>query len=411
MAVDIKKLLIEKLRETRGAAIVLVALTMVALLSAVALAVDVGMLVTARAESQTLADGAALHGARVLMKSQGDENDARAAAMLAGSNDNTVRGHNVPILAEDVDVIPDEWTVRVRVRRTADRGNAVPTFFARVFGVNEVDVTADAAAWSVESTTVGNEGDVSCPALPLALYNKFIESNDEPGWQEPEEIIGYSAEDHGTVIRLKTQPSASGDQEPSPVSNAIDYCSQQDSSWRCWWRMEDEEPSTGPVADKIRGENCTDPVSAEDDVYNASGNMQSNVHDDFNWLLEQDPDLEWCGDCAGEDGDGQPQGCVVEAPSNDCFTGTSLRLRSVPIIDPHSVVDGGGSGANTHGEVTGFIGVFVERVAAEFAAPGDGPKGQRNVYLRIIHESGSGSGGEDDGEEEQGFIRTLQLIE
>lgn len=404
--------LVGKLEDTSGAAIALVALAMVALLSAVALAVDVGMLVTARTEAQTVADGAALEGARFLMKSQGDVEGARTHAIQAGSSDNTVRGESVTILPEDVDVIPEEWTVRVRVHRTDARGNPVPTYFARIFGVDDVNISADAAAWSVEATSVGTEGDTSCPALPLALYDKFIESNGEPGWQSPEEIVGWGEQDHGTVLRLKTQPSASGDTEPDPVVNEIDYCSQTDSSWRCWWRMEDEEPNTQNVSDKIRGESCTDRVNQEDSVYNASGNMQSNVHDDFSWLVEQDQDLEWCNDCGGTDAD--PRGCVVEAPSNECFAGTSLRVRSVPVVEPESVVGPDGEadgGANTHGRVSGFVGVFVERVAAEFAADGDGPPGQRNVYLRIINEGGIGSSADDSGGDSEAFIRSLQLIE
>ena len=126
------------LRDTSGAAIALVALCMVALLSAVALAVDGGMILTARTEAQVVADGAALEGARKLWKTNGDVDEARDAAMNAGSNDNTVRGENVQILAEDVDVIPSEWTVRVRAKRVEARNSAVPTFFARIFG-NFVD--------------------------------------------------------------------------------------------------------------------------------------------------------------------------------------------------------------------------------------------------------------------------------
>ena len=397
--------LAQKLHDTSGAAIALVAITMVALLSAVALAVDIGMMVTARTEAQVVADGAALEGARFLMLSQGDSAGAHAAAMAAGSVDNTVRGENIPVLEEDVDVIPSEWTVRVRAKRVDARGNAVPTFFARIFGVDDVDIVAEGAAWSVESNTTG-EDETSCPALPLTLYDKFIESNGEPGWQSPEEVVGWGPDDFGNVLRLKTQPSASGDSEPAPVVNEIDYCSQTDSSWRCWWRMEDEEPNTGNVGEKIRGESCTDEVSTTDSIYNASGNMQSNVHDDFSWLVEQDPDLEWCDTC----GDDQT-GCVVESPSNECFAGTSLRLRTVPVVEPNTVA--GDGGANTYGEVTGFVGVFVEVVAANFAdglAGNDGPPGQRNVYLRIVNQGGAGTDGSGPGDP-NATVRTLQLIE
>jgi hypothetical protein len=378
---------------------------MIAMLSAVALAVDVGMLVTARTEAQTIVDGAALAGARML-RDGGSEAQARAEAVAAGSNDNTVQGSNVTILPEDVDVIVDEWTVRVRARRTQ------PTFFARIFGVNTVDIATEGAAWAVKSTTIGSETDPTCPALPLALHNKFIDTGD-PGW-DGEEVIGWSEDDFGKVVRLKTQPSNNPNQpnnppEPAPVVNALDYCNEDASSWRCWWRQPEESPSTGPVAEKIRGENCTDPVSLDDDVYNAAGNMQVNVHQDFAWLVEQDPNLEWCDTCAGVDGQGDYRGCVVESPSQECFTGTSLRLRSVPIIDPESV---NGTGTNVNANVIGFMGVFVERVAVKFADANDGPPGQRNVYLRLVNDGGCGPGSDPDEDEDRGaFVRTLLLIE
>lgn len=391
-----------RVRNESGAAIVLVALTMVAMISAVALAVDVGMLVTARTEAQTLADAAALEGARTLLEFQGDSAKAHNEAVAFGSAHNTVRGEYVPIRNEDVLVIPAEWTVKVDARRIQARGNAVPTFFARIFGVRAVDITAHAAAWSVPSSTIGGD-DPTCPALPLALLDKYIENNGEPGFQtniSPADVVsGWTAADHGTLVRLKQKPNAGV--EPAPVTNEIDYCqdSANSSSWRCWWRNEDEEPNTGNVSDKIRGLNCTDPVSTGDDVFNASGGMQSNVHDDFRWLIEQDPDLEWCETCA-------QNGCVVEYPSDQCFEGTSLRMRTVPIVDPTTI---NGTGVGTNGHVIGFMGVFVERVAATYAG-NEQTNGKMNVYLRLTVEGGIGTGtdGEDDPE---AFVRTLQLIE
>lgn len=401
MPTSLGKYVKRKLRERRGAAIALVALCMVALLSAVALAVDGGMLLTARTEAQTLADAAAMAGAGALIQNQGDSAIAAQAAAAFGSANNTVRGEHVPILPEDVEVIVDEWTVRVNVRRTADRGNAVPTFFARVFGVNQVNVTADAAAWAVTSSTIGEEDNPTCPALPLALLDKYVESNGDPGWQPGEQIEGWTADDHGTLVRLKQKPNAGS--EPPPVSNSIDYCqeSSNSSSWRCWWRQEEEAPNTGNVSDKIRGDNCTDPVSLGDDVFNAAGNMQANVIHDFRWLMEQDPDLEWCENCA-------ENGCVVESPGQECFAGTSPRVRTVPIVDPLTI-NGTGSGINAH--VIGFMGVFVERVAEHWADSGDGPPGKQNVYLRLINASGTGSGSEDGEDDPENFVRTIQLIE
>lgn len=403
VAMKIREPLIHKLKDVSGAAIALVALSMIALLSAVALAVDVGMLVTARTEAATLADATALAGAGVYLQTT-DSAQAHNDAVAFGSANNTVQGQNVPVLHEDVVVIPDEWTVKVNVHRTKSRGNAVPTFFARIFGINEVDIVAHAAAWAVKSSTIGGEDEASCPALPLALLDKYIESNETPGWQAPEVVEGWDSDDHGTLIRLKQKPNA-GD-EPPPVSNEIDYCNEtsESSSWQCWWRNEGEDPNTENVEDKILGTNCTDPVSDGDTVYNAAGGMQSQVHQPFRDLIDMDPGLAWCDDCGGENG------CVVDtfaADPSECFVGESIRLRSVPVVDP-STITGTGSGINA--QVDGFVGVFVERVAETYAG-NEQTNGKMNVYLRIITEGGSGSGAEEGENDPEAFIRTLQLIE
>lgn len=399
-----------RMRDTGGAAIALVALTMVVLLSCVALAIDVGMLVTARTEAQTVADGAALEGARELRDSQGNVAQARTQAMLAGSSDNTVRGENVSVLEGDVDVIPEEWTVRVRVHRTADRGNAVPTFFARIFGVNEVNIVTNAAAWAAASTTIGAEDDQICHALPLALLDKYEEDNGEPGWQSPEVITGWSPDDHGILVKLKVQPSQSGDPEDPPVSNEIDYCNDTGgSSWRCWWRMEDEDPNTENVEEKIRAESCTDPLTIGDDsVYNAAGNMQS-ILAEFQDLIAAAEDmhgpLTWNDDPSGS---GTDLGCVWSVEEGKCYTGESLLVREVPIVDPTSIT---GSGQNIRAHVTGAMGVFVEKVAAQYDGSDSGSAGQQNVYLRLIYGAGSGTAGESEENDEEGMVRTLQLIE
>lgn len=398
------KTLFQKLTDRSGAAIALVALTMVVLLSCVALAVDVGMLVTARTEAQTVADGAALEGARSLWKT-GDSAQAHLAAMNAGSSDNTVQGANVPVLVEDVDVIPDEWTVRVRVHRTMGRGNAVPTFFARIFGVDEVNVSTEAAAWAIESTTIGEEVSPTCPALPLAFLDRWEENGEQDGWQEPEPIIGFPAEDLGKVSRLKMKPNPTVEVEGDPVMASVDYCEETagGSSWACWWRDEDESSGAPGVAARILGENCTDPVSQEDVIYSKPGEAQSLVLDAFRQVINSDPDLEWCPSCSDT-------GCVVEAPSDECYTGTSLRLRTIPTVDPRSVAESG-SGNNTFGEVTGFMGVFVERVSETFHGATDGSPGKQNVYLRLVGQGGTGTGDNPPDADDAGTVRTLQLIE
>lgn len=393
-------------RQERGAVLVVVAISMIALLSAVALAVDVGMLMSAKAEAQTVADAAALAGAGVLRDTNGDSAQAHDAAVSWVAN-NMVTGESVAVLEGDVEVVPDEWTVRVRVNRTRDRGNAVPTFFARIFGVAEVDLRTRAGAWAAPASTVEGGTGAACP-LPLALLDEFDDADGNGEWDPGEPVTGWDAADHGKLIKLKLHPSGGpgpmGGADGPPVDYNIDYCSEAgtDASWRCWWRNEDDDTGNQVLSPRILGTDCGPPISVGDDILSSPGNRQSLVIDEFGQLMGADPDKEWCEDCAGDG-----RGCVVETGSFSCFGGESLRMRSIPFVDPSTIAD---QGSDKQGEISGFVGVFIEKVAGNYAAGGPGPAGLRNVYARLIFESGSGSTNQP-GESEESLLRNLQLIE
>lgn len=415
--------LIAKLRDRRGAGLALVAVSMVALVSAVALAVDVGMLMTARTESQRLADAAA-HAGAITLRASGDSLLAADTAAAWGAN-NTIRGETVTILPEDVDVFLDEWKVRVRVHRTGDRGTAVPTFFARVFGVDAVDVVTTAAAWAAPANTAGGEG--SDCLLPLALVDNFIDVDGDGVFTDGTDLYdpdlgigGYGEADHGKLIKLKIHsndeetgpPACQTDATDTRVSNDIDYCQDggDSSAWRCWWRESDPAGGGTDVLGPwiYPGNNCPS-MSIGDTVYAASGsgNKQSLVTNDdndnhFEALIRSDPDLEWCAACS----DGQ--GCVVDtAAPTTCFQGDSYRLRESPVVNP--TIDAEGS--HTFSVIEDLIGVFVEQVSCSYGA-GEfgGPEGRWNVYVRLIIGGGTGSTGEG-GDSESSLSRNIQIVE
>lgn len=391
-----------RMRDTTGAAIVLVALSMVALLSAVALSVDVGMLVTARAESQALSDAAALAGAGILRDTNGNVDQTYDETVQFASTNNTVRGAHVPAADVEVQIIPDEWTVRVRVE------TAQSTFFARIFGVNQVDIATKSAAWAVESSTIGSGDDDSCPALPLTLLDKYNENGDDPGWQPdanpPEEIVGWDETDHGKLLRLYQKKNAP-DERPE-VHNYSDYCLEttQGSSYRCYWHQ--DTPNVPDINKRIEGEEC-EAVGVGDTVVNASGAKQAAIAA-WSGLIQNDPHgLSWDPDI----GEG---GCVVAAAAPDkCFTGTSKRLRTVPVLDPTTLVDGQGGGQQIDGVVVGFQGVFVENAAPFWDAPlVTSGWGSSHVYLRLVQVGGDGPSNEEPGENNpEATVRDLQLIE
>ena len=144
----------------QGSTIAFVAVGMVMLLSMAALTIDLGMLFTAHEEAQRTADAAAHAGVIEFFKEPGDLDAAvplaRDSALFIAAQ-NTIRNQSVSnaIVSQQqigdtlrvvftegiVDVIRSEQKVRVLVRRSG-----IPTWFARMFGVDTAAVSARSAA-------------------------------------------------------------------------------------------------------------------------------------------------------------------------------------------------------------------------------------------------------------------------
>ncbi len=80
-----------RVRDEQGATLVMVALGITVFLGMVALAVDLGMMLGARTESQRVADASALAGAGSLLSQPNDEDRARQWAIEYAAL-NTVHG-------------------------------------------------------------------------------------------------------------------------------------------------------------------------------------------------------------------------------------------------------------------------------------------------------------------------------
>jgi Tfp pilus assembly protein PilX len=151
-----------------GSATVIVALTMTALIALLALGVDLGALFNARSEAQRAADAAALAGASAFLEYQqatARTEAVKRATALATSND--IRGTLIAPEDVAVSVNLDSSTVRVSIRR-----QGVPTWFARIFGVDAVDVGAEATAWA------GEAGATQC-VKPFAIPDMWEETTDD----------------------------------------------------------------------------------------------------------------------------------------------------------------------------------------------------------------------------------------
>jgi len=162
----------------QGQTIVLVAISLFALLSMAALAIDVTSMYVASTEAQQAADAAALAGAKAFVTSgyttypagyaststvcNGSTGlaDYEAQSALAA---NTVAGVRPTITTSCSFTNPENPTITVRVQRPA-----LPVFFARIWGATgpTVSATATAEAYNPSGNTVPSETNVKPWLLP-----------------------------------------------------------------------------------------------------------------------------------------------------------------------------------------------------------------------------------------------------
>ena len=169
--------------------IVTVAVAMVGLLGISALTIDVVSFYVARSEAQRAADGAALAGANQFVASgfttgavsQSQVQTLATNEAIAVGDQNQVGGQNPNVQAGDVTFnfsVAGNPRITVTVKRTAANGNAMPTFFGKVFGINTVDVSATATA---EAYNPSNGG----PPVAATCMKPWIFPNCDPNNTNP----------------------------------------------------------------------------------------------------------------------------------------------------------------------------------------------------------------------------------
>jgi hypothetical protein len=172
------------LRHERGAVLVHVSVSLSVFTIVSALAIDYGMVLVSRGQIQSAADAAALAGATALAFDSYDDRSGTGPAKSTAIGV-AIANH---VLSQPPDVTPADVTfplcpdsfsagpsvppifscVRVDAFRSVERGNPLPTFFGRVFGINSSSVAATATAQARAAN--------STPCLkPLAIPDRWIE--------------------------------------------------------------------------------------------------------------------------------------------------------------------------------------------------------------------------------------------
>ena len=168
-------------RDESGMTYVFIGLSMMAFISASMLAIDVGMLMTARSQAQNSADAGALAGATALLYDSFTDHSAGGPAVtsaIRASQLNNVMGGQVSVTPGDVQFLTGPVTgqqdrVKVAVRRTASRGNAVATMIARYFGMANADIGATATAEAAPANAM------DC-VKPFTIPDKWTEKQTPP---------------------------------------------------------------------------------------------------------------------------------------------------------------------------------------------------------------------------------------
>jgi len=189
-------------REERGMSLVFVGGGFMALLAATTLAIDVGMFMTARSQSQNSADAGALAGAVALYYDDYDNRSAGGPAVqnsLEAARSNEVIGQQVDVQPADV-TFPTSPSglnnrVKVKVFRTTDRNNPLATLMGRIFGVTTVNVGA-------EATAEASPADAMTCVKPFTIPDKWIEKQTPP-WDEDDTFDMY--DNRGNPLPLAEQ--------------------------------------------------------------------------------------------------------------------------------------------------------------------------------------------------------------
>lgn len=194
-------------RDESGMTYVFIGMGFMAFLSASMLAIDVGMLMTARSQAQNSADAGALAGATALLYDDFNDRSADGPAVrsaIAAATANQVMRDAagtegvVSVTPDDVEFLNDPdgepTRVKVTVYRTSERGNPVSTLIAQYFGVNNVGIGATATA------EVSPANAMTC-VKPFTIPDKWREVQTPP----------WDGDDTYDAFNNKGQPLANPD--------------------------------------------------------------------------------------------------------------------------------------------------------------------------------------------------------
>ena len=344
-----------RLRDESGMTYVFVGFGFMAFLGASMLAIDVGMLMTARNQAQNSADEGALGGAVALAFDDFDDRTPTGPAVtsaITAATANQVMGANVSVEPEDVEFPNDDegqpTRVKVTAYRTAARNNPLSTLIAKYFAMP----TAGVAATATAEASVANA--MTC-VKPFTIPDKWDEKG-QPPWDVNDT---YDAFDN------KGNPLPPGTADvyiPATQSGYTGYNNIQNKGTRLVIRAGTGNNITVSfyfslaIAGETGGDeyewniaNCNKHVMRWGDLLlQEPGAMAGPTIHGIEDLIAKDPNAYW-------------DESVNEVAGSE-YPGQSPRTFPIPLYDPAYYDEGKRNGRYADLKVANWIGFFAEEV-------------------------------------------------
>jgi len=369
-------------RDERGMSFLFIGLGFMSFMAATTLAIDVGLIVTARTQAQVSADAGALAGAVALVYHSYTDRSPGGPAVQSAVNaarSNTVVRQTASVGTGDV-TFPNDPTgqptrVRVQVYRNADRGNPLAMLISPMFGVPSANITAVATAEAAATNAA------KC-VLPFAIPDKWIERQ-TPAWDVDDTFDAFP---HGSALpdiyKGADQPDATGYRIGVDVGTLLTLKAGTGNNIGPSLYFALALPGNTGAADyEWSIPNCnTSVMHWNDRLIQEPGNMVGPTIHGVQDLIAQDPTAYW-------------NGTKVVSTKNP-----SPRVKLVPLFDPYFWNVGKENGRNADLKVANFLGFFVDSVQ------GNDIKG-RIVPASALLDSAAGPAPVNS------FTRAIRLVE
>jgi Flp pilus assembly protein TadG len=384
-------------RDESGMTYVFIGLGFMAFLSASILAIDVGMLMSARSQAQNSADAGALAGATALYYDDFNNRSATGPAVtsaLAGARANEVMRNAsrtegvVSVTPNDVEFPNDTFgqptRVKVTVYRTAARGNPVSTLIARYFGTSSVGIGATATAEASPSNAM------TC-VKPFTIPDKWTEVQTAP-WDGDDTYDAFNNKGvplaNPDVYIRADQPGYTGYNQESNRGQrlTIRAATGNNINSSFYFSLSLGKPViTGGDPYRWNIGNCNktiyywgDPLTQE------PGAMEGPTSQGAEDLINRDPGAYW--------------DTATNRVKGSTYNGQSPRVFPIPLYDPIVYDSGKRNGRNADLVTANWIGFFIE------SAQGNG------ILGRIIPIAGIRDGNAAQGPQNL-FPRTIRLVQ